>query len=254
MKGILVSLFWGCVASTLVSQSANAGIDSKEANFTPSFSVFKQSHLVFQVGGYWSSQGKAQHINIDGLIGNDYTVTKHHDSNGLVGLGYFIDGQNLGRVQWSYGVNGFYLPKTNVSGTVVQETLFTNLAYTYHLTHYPVYAVVKAKTDMPLARFPLTVDAGIGPNFMHAGGYNEHPLDGNSIPDNAFARHTTTTFSATAGVGVQLAQIFGQLPLECGYRFFYLGEGHFSKKTDQLLNTLHTGTVYANAVVCSVRS
>jgi len=218
------------------------------------FSVLKQGHVAFQVGGYWSTQGKAQHIDINGLIGDDFTVTKHDGSNGLVGLGYFVEGQELNRVQLSYGINLFYLPETSVSGTVVQEDLFSNLSYGYHVTHYPIYAAARAKTDLPINHLALTVDAGIGPNFMHTDGFVEHSLDGGiTLPDNAFSGHTTATFSATAGIGLQLAKVFGEMPLECGYRFFYLGQGRFSKKTDQIINSLHTGAAYANAVVCAVR-
>lgn len=235
--------------------SSNSVVDSSQRLSIPSsISAFKQGHIVFQAGGYWSHQGKAQHIDIDGLLGDKFTLAKRDGSNGLVGLGYFINGQNLERVQLSYGVNFFYLPKTSVSGTVVQEDLFTNLSYGYHLSHYPVYAAAKAKTSLPAPNLSLTVDAGIGPDFMRTGGFTEHSLDGGAtIPDNAFSGHTSTTFSATAGIGLQLAKVFGEMPLECGYRFFYLGRGRLSKNTGQIVNNLHTGSAYANAVLCAVR-
>lgn len=235
--------------------SPNSVVGSSEQfSFSSLSSALKRGHLVVQAGGYWSHQGKAQHIDIDGAIGDEFTLSKRNGSNGLVGLGYFIDGHQLERVQFSYGVNFFYLPKASVSGTVVQEDLFTNLSYGYHLSHYPVYAAAKAKTKLPVSNLSLTVDAGIGPNFMRTGGFAEHSLDGGiTIPDNAFSGHTSTTFSATAGVGLQLANVFGAIPLECGYRFFYLGQGRLSKNTNQIINNLHTGTAYANAVLCSVR-
>jgi len=72
------------------------------------------------------------------------------------------------------------------------------------------------------------------------------------VPDNAFSSHNNVTFTAMAGVGLKLNNIFGRAPLECGYRFFYLGQGDLSKNTDQLLNTLKTGNNYANALICSV--
>jgi hypothetical protein len=45
------------------------------------------------IGGYWSTQGKQQHINIQRLIGDEFNVIDNYSSNGLVGLGYFFDGQ-----------------------------------------------------------------------------------------------------------------------------------------------------------------
>ncbi|MFT4059982.1 MAG: hypothetical protein QM652_10590 [Legionella sp.] len=227
---------------------------SGEAGNSGVHSRLRPGHVVIQSGGYWSHQGKAQHINIVSLIGDEFTVTRHDDSNGLVGWGYFIDGQDWHRVQLSYGVNAFYLPKTSVSGLVIQENLFTNLSYGYHVTHYPVYAAAKARTDLPIKHLSLTIDAGIGPNFMKTGGFTEHSLDdGITLPDHAFSGHTTTTFTVTTGVDLQLAEVFGAMPLECGYRFFYLGQGHFRRTTAQIMNNLHTGSAYANAVVCGVR-
>lgn len=88
--------------------------------------------------------------------------------------------------------------------------------------------------------------------FIKADGFQENPLDGITIPDNIFSSHTSTTFSATAGFGVKINQIFGPAPLECGYRFFYLGQGNFNKASNQVLNTLKTGSNYANAIICSM--
>lgn len=226
---------------------------AKTTSVGPSLTALRNGHAVVQLGGYWGIQGEAQHIDIAGLIGNTYTVTDRHDGNVLAGLGYFVSGQDKGLFSMSYGINGFYLARTSVSGNVIQEDLFTNLSYRYHLTHFPVYAMAKSTIPLTSGKTALTIDAGIGPNFMRASGYQEQSLDGGvTLPDNAFSSHTTTTFSATAGIGLMMNNVFGSVPLECGYRFFYLGEGRFNANTDQLLNTLHTGNTYANALLCSV--
>ncbi len=210
-------------------------------------------HAVVQLGGYWSNQGKVQHINIEDLIGDDFTVTRGQSSNGLVGLGYFLDGQEKDLFNMAYGINVFYLAKTGVSGYVVQEDLFTDLSYGYKVTHYPVYAVAKSTIHTKSPKYALTLDLGIGPNFMHTSNFQEQSLDGGvTIPDNVFSGHTTTTFSAMTGVGIKFNNFFGPAPLECGYKFFYLGQGGFRKNTSQLLNTLHTGHDYANALMCSI--
>lgn len=217
------------------------------------FALNLHGHTVVQLGGYWSNQGKAQHINIEDLIGDDFTITRGSSRNGLVGLGYFIDGQEKDLFSMAYGVNAFYLAKTGVSGYVVQEGLFTNLSYGYKVTHYPVYAVAKSTLHPKSPNYALTLDLGIGPNFMRTSHFKEHSLDdGVTIPDNAFSGHSTTTFSAMTGVGIKLNNFFGPAPLECGYKFFYLGQGNFRKNTSQLLNRLHTGHDYANALVCSI--
>ena len=213
----------------------------------------KQGHVLLQLGGYWSVQGAQQHIDIQDLIGDEFTVTQHNGSNGLVGLGYFVDGQKKERFNIVYGINAFYLAKTAVNGNVVQENLFTNLSYRYNVAHYPVYAVAKALIKTKSPKHLLTLDVGIGPNFMWASGFQEASLGSNTIPDTIFSSHTTTTFTATVGAGIQFKQFFGEAPLECGYRFFYLGQGDFNKQTNQVMNPLNTGPAYANALMCGIR-
>lgn len=220
---------------------------------TQVFAFNLPGHTVVQLGGYWSKQGKAQHINIEDLSGDDFSVTRGSSRNGLVGLAYFIEGQKYNLFNMAYGVNAFYLAKTGVSGYVVQEDIFTNLSYGYKVTHYPIYAVAKSTIHASSTKYALTLDLGIGPNFMRTSNFKEHSLDdGITIPDKAFSGHSTTTFSAMTGVGVKLNNFFGPAPLECGYKFFYLGQGRLDKDNAQLLNTLKTGHDYANALVCSI--
>lgn len=240
----LLLLSCAAIAAPIASSQTNvlSGIGAR----------LKQGHAIFQVGGHWSHQGKAQHVNIQTLIGDDFTVTNHDSSNGLVGLGYFLDGQAKSIFNMSYGLNAFYLAKTGVAGNVVQEGLFTNLSYHYTLTHFPLYAIAKSTIQTQYPQYAINIDAGIGPNFMTAGGFQEQSLDGITIPDNIFSTHHSTAFTATAGFGVKVNQVFGPAPLECGYRFFYLGQGHFGSKSSQVVNNLETGNNFANAVVCSI--
>ena len=214
-------------------------------------SKLKNGHGLLQFGGYWSEQGREQHININGLIGDDFTVTNAKSNNGLVGLGYFVKGQERDRWQMTYGINAFYLAKTAVTGTIIQENLFTNLAYTYNVTHYPIYAVAKSSFKTPLSNNLITLDAGIGPNIMQTGAVQERSLDKITVPDHVFSGRTTTAFSATLGLGVKINHVIGDKALELGYRFFYLGQGSFNRETNQVINTLNTGNNYANALVCS---
>lgn len=115
-----------------------------------------------------------------------------------------------------------------------------------------MYAAAKAVIQTPSPHFAITVDAGIGPNFMLTTDVKENSLDGITLPGQMFTGRTTTTFSAMAGAGVKLNNAFGKMPLECGYRFFYLGQGNFNKTSNQVLNTLNTGKNYANALMCAI--
>jgi opacity protein-like surface antigen len=115
----------------------------------------------------------------------------------------------------------------------------------------PVYAMLKSQIPIG-SQLGITLDAGMGVNFMHLGQFSEKPIDnsGSSI-ENPFTSSTTNAFSATAGVGLKINHVIGDLPIELNYRYFYLGQGRFNH-TNQASNTLNTGNVYAQAVMLTV--
>lgn len=210
--------------------------------------------LHVHLGLFDAYQGNTQDIAIQGIIGDRFTVTNHNSQNALAGLGYYLDGLNTPLFKLSYGLDAFWLGNTLVKGNVTQEDTFFNLSYNYHVTHYPIYLATQAIVKTKSNRYSLIIDLGIGPNFIQTSDFQENSRDGITVPDVIFSGNTKTTLSATAGIGIKLSSQIqpGTIPLECGYRFFYLGKGNFSKLNNQVINTLNTGNNYANAVVCSV--
>lgn len=202
-----------------------------------------------QVGWFSATQGKSQHINIEGLIGDHFSVDKSSDQNLLVGTGYYFKGFDFCRTSLLYGFNAFYLAPTKVKGKVTQEDLFTNLSYHYSRTNIPLQFAAKALIHCSPC-YDVTIDLGIGPNIVCTHDFKEHSLDGGiTIPDpHIFSGKTAVTFSAMAGLGFRINRILGNLSLEIDYRFFYLGQGELKKGNNQLKNTLHTGHSYGNAV------
>jgi hypothetical protein len=227
--------------------------DSQSHTFRAYF-IAKRPKLELQLGGFTATQGTAQDIQIQGLVGDHFSVNHRSADNVLLGAGVYFEGPTWKQTAFSYGVNAFYFPQTTVKGDVTQEQLFTNLSYQYTLSNMPVYFAGKARVNnLYNSQYNLTFSAGIGPNFIRTGNVNERSLDGGvTLPEAAFAGQTSTALSAMLGVGVEFKQVFKQMPLECGYRFFYLGQGRFSKRSTQLINTLKTGNNYANALICSV--
>lgn len=215
---------------------------------------FPKGHFLAQLGGYSAIQGRNQDIYVrENLVGNYYSVTTHNQGSGVVGLGYLLDGPLVrDRFPLSYGVNAFFLGQTSVSGYIVEEHLFTTLSYHYKIQSIPLYAMAKTVVNSTNDHYKFVFDAGVGPNFMSASRYSEVALTEYTIPDNAFVSRNNIIFSATAGVSLRFNNAEGKLPLECGYRFFYLGKGRFTVENDQALNALKTGTNYANAFICSV--
>lgn len=208
-------------------------------------------HFLLEGGWYRSDQGKAQDVAITGLVGDRFDVTNHHDSNSVFGVGYLWDAMTCERYGVGYGINVLYFAKTKVKGTITQEFLFTNLAYQYSISHLPIYAFAKGYYNVN-DKFALTLDAGIGPNFMSVGQYSDSSLDGGvTLPDNAYTGNfSTTAFSGMVGVGVKFK--VGCFPVEVGYRYFSLGEGYLNPRSDQILTQLKTGNNTAQALMVTV--
>lgn len=208
---------------------------------------------VLQLGWFTAKQGKSQHVNIKGLIGDDFNVKKSSDQNFLVGAGYYFDGPDIAQTRILYGVNAFYLAPTTIRGHVIQEDLFTNLSYRYSRTNYPIYFAAKALFPCSLCS-DVSIDLGIGPNIVNTKGFKERSLDGGiTIPDtHLFSGKSVVAFSATAGLGLRINEFFGNFSFEIDYRFFYLGQGELKKINNQVRNTLRTGNSYGNALFLSI--
>lgn len=206
---------------------------------------------VLQVGWFAARQGKSQHVNIQGLVGDDFKLHKSTDQSVFVGAGYYFDGLNLGCTKLLYGVNAFYLTPTKVKGKVVQENLYTNLSYHYSRTNYPIYLSAKGLVHCN-CNYDIVIDLGIGPNIIRTHNFKEYSLDGGiTIPDDIFSSKSNVAFSATAGLGCRFNKLLGCLSFEISYRFFYLGEGKLKKANNQVKNNLRTGNSYANALCLS---
>jgi hypothetical protein len=214
--------------------------------------AFDSGTAVFQIGGFTSNQGKSQHVDIEGLIGDDFSVSKSSDQNLLIGLGYFFKTCNIAKTNLLYGINAFYLAPVQVNGKVTQENLFTNLSYRYSITNYPILFATKASINC-FRCHDLVVDVGVGPNIMYVHRFKERSLDnGVTIPDHIFSSKTAVTFSASAGLGWRINHLWKNISFEIDYRFFYLGESKLKKNNNQIKNHLHTGSCYANALFFSI--
>lgn len=239
------ALFSACALfSSLVNSGAMGDLKSH----------FK-GHFLVQIGGYSALQGKAQNVYVsENLIGNRYTVTSHNQGSGVVGLGYLLDAPAFSkRFDLAYGINSYFLGQTSVHGYIVEENTFTNLSYDYKIRSIPLYfaakSVIHTRND---DAYQIAVDLGMGPNFMSASRYKEMPLTSFTIPNNNFTDRNNVNFSVSAGLGLRFNNKANQIPLECGYRFFYLGQGRFKSNNNQIINNVTTGDNYANAVICSV--
>ncbi len=131
--------------------------------------------------------------------------------------------------------------------------MYNNLSYTYLTYNIPIYALAKTTFEFSKLPTPIFFDVGVGPNLLLISKYSEQIINPDSLPDDAFSSSTNVSFSVTAGVGVHMDKIISNHPLECGYRFFYLGSGQLALNNNQYLNKLGTGQIFSNSILCSIK-
>jgi hypothetical protein len=217
-----------------------------------------KTHINLYLGGVETTAGKTQQVNVDFVLPAEYTFKENRQWNAVLGLtllggvGVFREFKTIRNFLFSYGVGAFYLSKVRVSGIVSQAKLFNNLGYSYDITNIPAYVFLKTKADIFEGKHQLVLDVGFGPNVMTMYNYGEWAINRTSLKDNAFKGSRETTLSFTSGFAIHFNKIFGDLPVELGYRFFYLGVGHLNINNNQYATNLSTGPSYANAIVCSL--
>jgi|SRR5579862_1103657 len=216
---------------------------------------WKSGKMAFQLGAAFNYAGESKHIGINGLIGDYFSVHSHTDTTIIAGLGYYLNGPALSWADTKFGLNAFYIPSTNVSGIVTQEGVYNNLSFEYNVTSLPILFDAKAEIHTDNAYFTPTIDIGIGPNVLSTSGFSEGSLDhGVTLPDNIFKSNTEITLGASLGAGVKFNKVNlgAKSTLECGYRFYYLGNGSLAKANGQVQNSLDTGNVYSNTLLCTL--
>jgi len=218
--------------------------------YQSSFAFYhKNGHFSAELGPYYVHQAHFQHINIEGLIGNDFQPD-YDKSDLIVGLGYYLQGLETDKLIINYGINGYYFT-LHPTGTVVQEGVYSNLSYAYDIRNLPIYAAAQFELH-PHNSISYLIDAGLGINFLAIEHYQEHSLDnGLTQPDNAFYGLSKKAWSSSVGFGFKLNSL-KDFPIEFKYRFFYLGQSNFRKTNPQVINKLQTGRLYAHAITASV--
>ncbi|WP_133130753.1 hypothetical protein [Legionella yabuuchiae] len=211
-----------------------------------------QGQLNLSLGGADVHQGQEQLVNISNTFGNIYTISQQKDTVFLAGAGYFFDVFSRQPMDVSLGASIYYLSSATVNGLIYLERTFPNLGYQYKTTNIPLYAHAKGVWKGQDERVALVVDAGIGPNFIKTHDYQEHSIDGGvTIPNQTFSGDTQVEFSAMAGIGLRLNQVWNNTALEVGYKYFYLNEGELNPRP-QVLNHLNTGNANAHALVFTI--
>ncbi len=213
----------------------------------------KNTAWQLHIGGFVSSQGINQHINITGLVGNQYSPSKKNGGNVIVGAGFLRPMGTYETFDVEYGIQIYYLPSVTAGGNIAIENVLPNLDYKYSVSFLPLYANLKFNINTEFEKTKLTLDFGIGPDFMRLNSYREIALTNATIPSSFYSSQSRTQFATLFGVGLKSDKYLNNATLELGYRFFYLGNGSFSPNNPFVLTRFRTGPIYANAATLSVR-
>ncbi|MBP6917650.1 MAG: hypothetical protein KBB94_01895 [Legionellaceae bacterium] len=215
---------------------------------------FKTGRMQFGLlaGGYRGTQGTGQHVAIKGLVGDYYSVTNPTAGGGIVGLSYYIKSLALDNPEYElqYSISSFFLSSSTVAGYVTQENIVTNLKYQYNIYNIPGYLGVKLTKLNEDSRVNVAFDLGLGVNKIKTSVFYETSLTSYTLPDLFFTSGNSYEFSMMTGIGLRLENAFGKNPLECGYRFFYLGQGQLDPTNTLISKGLKTGQNYANVFAC----
>lgn len=201
------------------------------------------------LGVFNLNQRLNQHVNITGLIGNNYLPESKSAENILLGVGVMKVMPSYGNIK--FGANLFYFHKSNVSGVINVENTFPNLSYGYDVTHVPLLASIEASFKKN-AKVTYAINAGFGPDLVITRSYKEQSLDGVSIPSNEFKGKSQISYAASLGVRTSFKQAVFQKSFSIGYKLFYLGRGNLTPTNSQILTDLSTGHGFAHSLMFSV--
>jgi len=211
-------------------------------------SAWDRGYLSLEGGVYHGKIGEAQDVETAGLFIDRYDIDSTYHNAGLIGLGYFFC---LPQSPVYFGVNAYYLTRTTVKGTIFIDQIFPDLNYSYTIKQFPIYASVKATLPFNNGN-GINLMAGVGPNIIKIQNYNEFVNEGGlTAPLDTYDSTTSVRLSAMAGIGITFSDFSNGLPIELGYRFFYLGDGALESNFDDV-EDLNTGAMFAHALVVSI--
>lgn len=241
--------FFACLllipALLMADETTNLATDSPLPSTRSSF-------FSVELGGFSASQGQRQDIGITDLLGNTFTHSGDNGKSYLLGVGYHRELSRSG--EWAFDLTGklMFLGSSSVTGTIIQELTFENLAYQYSVEHLPLFVGVSASYQVGGSGH-LNFELGAGPNLLMLTDFQEHSLDGISASDDAYTSNTSIALGATAGLSYQIDGVWQGYPLEIGYRFMYLGKSALERSSEFLSADLETGSITAHALVLSTQ-
>lgn len=205
--------------------------------------------LGLSLGGTKVHQGVSQFVGIQDTFGNIHQAYNSNETLFASGISYSFDLFSKKNIDLLFGASVYYLSDAKVNGVILLERTFPNLSYHYETRNIPLYVTAKSIWHDSNKKLSFVADVGVGPNFMKTKNYSERSLDnGVTIPNQAFSGSSEVKFSAMAGLGLRVNNVWKATSIEVGYKYFYLNEGRLTPKP-QVLNQLKTGNIDAHALM-----
>ncbi|KTD61838.1 outer membrane protein [Legionella spiritensis] len=199
---------------------SNSGLPSEQSKGT-----FSRNNVITLSLGYDRIKaGEAQSVVLLPPFANYYTASSSRRSVIMGGL--FVGKEYWKTPYWGLqiGLGGYLDAATNVGGTIWQFGLpeFANLNYNYRIQSERLVVEGKVLTTLKQIIHPyLSGSLGISRNKAYS--YEEKPLFSEAMPMVAFADNRQTSFTYSAGAGLEVA-LCRFLRLGAGYQYVRLGD------------------------------
>lgn len=233
------------ISASLLSSNALAGTMGP-VDQQPSWSWVG----TISAGPVWADGGATQTFYLTPDIEKTYVASK--SSNALFDGEVFLGLQKTltQTVQAQLGLAVAATSNAGLSGIVWDDADpdFDNYTYSYKIQHTHVAVKGKLLADAGYWLIPW-VSASLGVGFNNAHSFTSTPIIFEAEPTPNFASHTKTSFTYTAGAGVQKA-LSQHWQVGVGYEFADWGKSNLGRAAGQTSNQgLTLNHLYTNGVL-----
>ncbi len=214
--------------------------------------IFKPDTFFLGSGVFNAKQGKELHIDITGLIGDQYLISSDHSSSAFVTLGALWKVKAVKQGTILIGLDYSFFGNTKTKGDILIENTLRNLSYSYSAHSSVIISSAQLRHSMGKSGNEAIFEIGLGPNFMTTHGYSEQSLDDTTSTSKSFKGKTTPSLAARVGVSLLTKNLSKTKGFSLGYRLTSLGSGKLKPNTGNITSQLTTGNVYNHAIMLSV--
>ncbi|WP_058534230.1 outer membrane protein [Legionella saoudiensis] len=204
-------------------------------------------------GPSWTSNGKSQVISLEPDVIKAYRAKKENSilASGELFLGMQKSASAL--IDYQLGVAFALTSSAQLNGSIWDDAdpEFDNFSYHYRIHHSRIAAKAKLLANTQFWAQPYLIGS-VGVGFNRANDFMMEPKTIEQLPFPGFTSHTKTSFSYTAGAGLQKG-INESLSVGMGYEFADWGKSRLSRSEAQSIGTgLRLNHLYTHQLQFSI--